>query len=45
MPNTDRPIVSCPKAQNDLRANKITSCNKINSGNLYPQVQEHRGYV
>ena len=29
MPNTDRPIVSCPETQNDLRANKKTSRNKI----------------
>ena len=42
MPNTDRPIVSCPETQNHLRANKITSHNKINSGNSYPQVQQHR---
>ena len=40
--NTDRPIASCPKTQNDLRANKTTSHNKMNSGNSYPQVQEHR---
>ena len=38
MPNTDRPIVSCPETQNHLRA----FCNKINSGNSYPQVQQHR---
>ena len=42
MPNTDRPIVSCPETQNHLRANKTTSRNKINSGNSYPQVQQHR---
>ena len=41
MPKTDRPIVSCPETQNHLRANKITSRNKINSGNSYPQVQQH----
>ena len=40
MPNTDRPIVSCPETQNHLRANKTTSRNKINSGNSYPQVQQ-----
>ena len=42
MPNTDRPIVSCPETQNHLTANKTTSRNKINSGNSYPQVQQHR---
>ena len=42
MPNTDRPIVSWPKTQNHLRANKTTSRNKINSGNSYPQVQHYR---
>ena len=42
MPNTDRPIVSCPETQNDLRASKITSRNKISSGNSYSQVQQHR---
>ena len=42
MPNTDRPIVSRPETQNHLRANKTTSRNKINSGNSYPQVQQHR---
>ena len=42
MPNTDRPIVFCPETQNHLRANKTTSCNKINSGNSYPQVQQRR---
>ena len=42
MPNTDRPIVSCPETQNDLRANKTISRNKINSGNSYSQVQQHR---
>ena len=42
MPNTDRPIVSCPETQNHLRANKTTSRNKINSGNSYPQIQQHR---
>ena len=41
MPNTDRPIVSCPETQNDLRANKTTSRNKFNSGNSYSQVQQH----
>ena len=41
MPNTDRPIVSYPETQNDLRANKTTSRNKINSHNSYSQVQEH----
>ena len=41
MPNTDRPIVSCPETQNHLTANKTTSRNKINSGNSYPQVQQH----
>ena len=29
MSNTDRPIVSCPETQNDLRVNKKTSRNKI----------------
>ena len=38
-PNIDRPIVSCPETQNDLRANKTISCNKSNSD---PQAQEHR---
>ena len=42
MPNTDRPIVSYPETQNDLRANKTTSRNKINSSNSYSQVQQHR---
>ena len=42
MPNTDRPIVSCPETQNNFRANKTTSRNKINSGNSYSQVQQHR---
>ena len=42
MPNTDRPIVFCPETQNHFRANKTTSRNKINSGNSYPQVQQHR---
>ena len=42
MPKTDRPIVSCPETQNDLRANKTTSRNEINSGNSYSQVQQHR---
>ena len=41
MPKTDRPIASCPETQNHLRANKTTSRNKINSGNSYPQVQQH----
>ena len=42
MPNTDRPIVSCPETQNHSRANKAISRNKINSSNSYPQVQQHR---
>ena len=42
MPKIDRPIVSCPETQIDLTANKTTSHNEINSGNSYPQVQEHR---
>ena len=42
MTNTDRPTVSCPETQSNLRANKTTSCNKINSGNSYPQNREHR---
>ena len=42
MPNTDRYTVSCPETQHHLRANKTTSRNKINSGNSYPQVQQHR---
>ena len=42
MPNTNRSIASCPETQNHLRANKTTSRNKINSGNSYPQVQQHR---
>ena len=42
MPNTHRPIVSCPETQNDLQANKITSRNKVNSGNRYAQIQKHR---
>ena len=41
MPNTDRPIASCPETQNDLRPNRTTSRNKINSSSSYPQVQEH----
>ena len=40
MPNTDRPIVSCPETQKHLTANKTTSRNKINSGNSYLQVQQ-----
>ena len=42
MSNTDRPIASCRETQNHLRANKTTSRNKINSGNSYQQVQQHR---
>ena len=42
MPNTERPIVFCSEIQNYLRANKTTSRNKINSGNSYPQGQQHR---
>ena len=42
MANTDRPIIFCPETQSDVRANKRTSRSKINSGNSYPQVQEHR---
>ena len=38
MPSTDRPIFSFPETQNDFRANKTTSRNKINSSNSYPQV-------
>ena len=41
MPNTDRPIGSCPETQTDLRTNKTTYRNKTNSCNSYPQVQEH----
>ena len=41
MPDTDRPIVPFPETQNDLRANKTTFRNKINSDNSYLQVQEH----
>ena len=40
--NTDRPIVFCPETQNNLGANITTSRSKINSGNSYPLVQEHR---
>ena len=40
--NNYRPIVSCPETENDLRANIRTSWNKINSGNSYPLIQEHR---
>ena len=40
--NADRPIVSCPENQYDLRANKTTPRNKSNNGNSYPQVEEHR---
>ena len=40
--NTDRPIASCPETQYDVRANKTTSRNKSNNGNLYQQVEEHR---
>ena len=39
MPNTDRPIVSYPETQNDLKANKTTSRNKTNSGNPNSQVR------
>ena len=42
LPNTDRPIVSCPQTQNHLRADKATSHKKNNSGSSYPQVQQHR---
>ena len=42
MANTDRPIIFCRETQSDVRANKRTSRSKINSGNSYPQVQEHR---
>ena len=42
MLKADRPIVSCSDTQNHLRANKTTSCNKINIGNSYPQVQQHK---
>ena len=35
MPNTDEPIASCPETRNHLRANKTTSCNKLNSGDSY----------
>ena len=42
MANTDRPIVSCLETENDLRANKTISRNKINSGDSYLQVQEHK---
>ena len=42
MPNTDKPIGSCPETQNHLSVNKTTSRNKINSGNSYPQVQQRR---
>ena len=38
-PNTDRPIVSRPETQNDLRANKTISRSK---SNWYPQIQKHR---
>ena len=42
MPSTVISIVSCPETQNHIRANKTTSHNKINSGNSYPQFQQHR---
>ena len=42
MHNTDRPNASCPETQNDLRTNKTTSWNEINTNNSYPQVQEQR---
>ena len=42
IPNTDRPVAFCTETQNDLRENKTTSRNKINSGNSYSQVQQHR---
>ena len=42
MPNTDKPILSCPEAQSHLKANKTTSRNKINNGNSHPQVQKRR---
>ena len=43
-PITDRPIVSCPETQNNLRTNKTTSHKKINSSNSYSQVQEHTSF-
>ena len=42
MLSTDKPIVSYSETRNHLRANETTSRNKINSGNSYPQVQQHR---
>ena len=42
MQNTDRPIVSCPETQDNFKANKTTSRNKINSGKLYSQGQQLR---
>ena len=42
MLNTDKPIASYSESQNHLRANETTSRNKINNGNSYPQVQQHR---
>ena len=45
MPNTDRPIVSCPETQNNLRANKTTSRNKINSGNSVTQVTNPKDII
>ena len=29
MANTDRPIISCPETQSDIRANKTTSAAKL----------------
>ena len=42
MLNTDRPVVSFPETQNNLRANKTTSCNNTNKGNSYSQMQEYK---
>ena len=33
MINAGISVVFCPETENDLRANKTTSLNKINSGN------------
>ena len=41
IPITNRPFVSCPETQNNLRTNKTTPHKKINSSNSYSQVQEH----
>ena len=41
-PNELQEEIKTNKTTSVLRANKTTSRNKINSGNSYPQVQQHR---